>query len=63
MRKTNELLVHSLMDIHADSLENRISVNDLAVVQDVGTSVTDSQEIKNISQKELDVDLSNFRLT
>ena len=46
---TNELLAHSLTDIHADSLENRISVNDLAVVQDVATSLADSQDINNIS--------------
>ena len=60
---TNELLAHSLTDIHADSLENRISVNDMAVAQDVATSLADSQDIGNISQKNLDIDLSNFRLT
>ena len=34
-RKTNELL--SLSDIHLDSLENRISVNDLEAVRELPT--------------------------
>ena len=83
MRKTNELLEHSLTDIHADSLENRISVNDLAAAQrqkSLGTSATyssqledhqkdknkkskNNEEIMNINQKQLDIELSNFRLT
>ena len=57
-RKTNELLAHSLSDIQLDSLENRMSVGDLAV--DMGASDSD---IKNINQKELDIELSDFRLT
>lgn len=32
MRRTNELLAHSLVDVQLESLENTLSVNDLAHV-------------------------------
>ena len=56
MRKTNELLEHSLTDIHADSLENRISVNDLAAAaqrqKSLGTSATYSSQLEDHQQKD-----------